>query len=83
MTDDKCELYSRQYAQFVSKEVVKEAAAHIFDDLRATLRSHFESSGTAVEKAEADRVMELLSDVECRYYNEFKLQDVFDEVIER
>ncbi|MFZ5427382.1 MAG: hypothetical protein ACOZEN_10420 [Thermodesulfobacteriota bacterium] len=83
MTDGKCELYSRQYAQFVSKEVVKEAAAHIFDDLRATLRAHFEAAGAAVDKAQADKVMEVLSDVECRYYNEFRLQDVFDEVIER
>jgi len=32
---------------------------------------------------QAQKVMELLSDVECRYYNEFKLQDVFDEVLER
>ena len=82
-TDASCELYSRQYAQFVSKEVVKESAAYIFDALRAALREHFAMNPQAVSPIEAQRVMETLSDVECRYYNEFRLQDVFEEVIER
>lgn len=84
MTSNSCERYSRQYAQFISKEVVKEAAAHIFDDLRRTLGDYLKGADAPEDcREQAERVMELLSDVECRYYNEFKLQDVFDEVVER
>ncbi|WP_243358908.1 hypothetical protein [Fundidesulfovibrio terrae] len=83
MQDKQCELYSRQYAQFVSKEVVKEAAARIFDDLRGTLSQYLKDNAVPGCEAQAERIMELLSDVEVRHYNEFKLQDVFEEVIER
>ena len=75
--------YTRQYAQFVTKEVVKASSAHIFDDLRATLAQFFKDNPGADSGDTAKRVMELLSDVECRYYNEFKPQDVFDEVLTR
>lgn len=83
MTDQTCERYSRQYAQYIAKEVVKEAAAHIFDDLRATLSAHFKENPEPGCEEQATRVMELLSDVECRYYNEFKVPEVFEEVVER
>ena len=78
MPEPKQEKYSRQYAQFVAKEVVKASAAHIFDDLRDTLATHFRDNPACPEQA--GKVMELLSDVECRYYNEFNLPKVFDEV---
>ena len=77
------ENYSRQYAQFVAKEVVKASTSHIFDDLRATLEVFFKENPDSDGAETAKWVMELLSDVECRYYNEFKLQDVFDEVLTR
>lgn len=83
MPEKRCETYSRQYAQFVAKEVVKAAAATIFDDLRHTLSTHFKENPGQTSGDQAQKVMELLSDVECRYYNEFKLQEVFDEVLER
>jgi hypothetical protein len=83
MPDSHCETYSRQYAQFVAKEVVKAAAASIFDDLRHTLSTHFKENPGQPSDDQAKKVMELLSDVECRYYNEFNLQGVFDEVSER
>jgi hypothetical protein len=82
MPDTHCETYSRQYAQFVAKEVVKAAAASIFDDLRRTLSAHFKENPGQERGDQAQKVMELLSDVECRYYNEFKWQNVFDEVSE-
>ena len=75
--------YTKQYAQFVTKEVVKASAAHIFDDLRATLAEFFRENPGADNRETAKRVMELLSDVECRYYNTFSLQEVFDEVLTR
>jgi len=80
MQDEK---YSKQYAQFVAKEVVKASAAHIFDDLRATLTEFFKNNPGTDDTETAKRVLELLSDVECRYYNEFRPQDVFDEVLTR
>jgi len=80
MQDEK---YSKQYAQFVTKEVVKASAAHIFDDLRATLTKFFQDNPGADSAQTAKQVLELLSDVECRYYNEFRLQDAFDEVLTR
>lgn len=83
MNNTACEAYSRQYAQFVAKEVVKASAAHIFDDLRATLSAYFKDSGDPGCGEQAKKVMELLSDVECRYYNEFNLQGTFEEVLER
>jgi hypothetical protein len=83
MIDNKCEKYSRQYAQFVTKEVVKASAANIFDDLRATLSAHFRDNPAPECADQAKKVMELLSDVECRYYNEFNLRDIFEEVLER
>ena len=83
MSETKCETYSRQYAQFVAKEVVKAAAATIFDDLRHTLSTHFKGNPGQGSGDQAQKVMELLSDVECRYYNEFNMQDVFEEVLER
>ena len=83
MIDNQCERYSRQYAQFVAKEVVKASAAHIFDDLRATLAAHFRDNPAPGCPDGAQKVMDLLSDVECRYYNEFRLQDAFEEVLER
>ena len=82
MPDKQRETYSRQYAQFVAKEVVKASAAQIFDDLRHTLSAHFTQNPGQKSGDQAQKVMELLSDVECRYYNEFQLQDVFDEVLE-
>jgi len=83
MPDTHNQTYSRQYAQFVTKEVVKAAAATIFDDLRHTLSTHFKDNPGQEGGDQAQKVMELLSDVECRYYNEFNLQEVFDEVSER
>lgn len=83
MIDSQCERYSRQYAHFVAKEVVKASAAHIFDDLRQTLKSHFEGNPDPAFAEQARKVMELLSDVECRYYNEFNLGETFEEVLER
>lgn len=83
MKNTACEAYSRQYAQFVAKEVVKASAAHIFDDLRATLAAHFRDAPEPGCAEQAKKVLELLSDVECRYYNEFNLQEVFEEVLER
>jgi len=80
MQDEK---YTEQYARFITKEVVKASAAHIFDDLRATLAEFFKDNPDADSTETAKRVMELLSDVECRYYNEFRQQDVFDEVLTR
>jgi len=82
MTDNACETYSRQYAQFVAKEVLKASAAFIFDDLRATLGAHFKEAATPEAKDQAQKAMDLVSDVECRYYNEFKWQDVFEDVTE-
>lgn len=83
MTSNSCETYSRQYAQFVSKEVVKAAAAHIFDDLRQTLGEYLKDPAAPDEcREQAEKVMELLSDVECRYYNEFSIQDAFNEVMD-
>ncbi len=83
MTENSCESYSRQYAQFVAKEVVKTSTAHIFDSLRAALGAHFKENPAPGCEAQAAKVMEILSDVECAYYNEFKLQEAFDEVLER
>ena len=83
MTENSCESYSRQYAQFVAKEVVKTSTAHIFDSLRAALKAHFEEHPAPGCEEQASKVMEILSDVECAYYNEFSLQEAFDEVLER
>lgn len=71
------------YARFVTKEVLKAQAAHIFDDLRRTLGRHLESADTPEGRQEAKRALELLSDVECRFYTEFDWQTVFDEVLTR
>lgn len=83
MTQNSCEAYSRQYAQFVAKEVVKASTAHIFDSLRAALADHFKNNPTPGCEPQAAKVMEILSDVECAYYNEFNLQEAFEEVLER
>lgn len=83
MSDISCEAYSRQYAQFVAKEVVKTSTAFIFDSLRAALTEHFKSNPAAGCEGQASKVLEILSDVECAYYNEFKLQEAFEEVLER
>jgi len=83
MPDKQCELYSRQYAQFVAKEVVKESTARIFDDLRQAFSGYFRENAVPGCEEQAARIMELLSDVEVRHYNDFKLQDVFEEVLER
>ena len=83
MTENSCETYSRQYAQFVAKEVVKTSTAYIFDSLRAALKAHFAEHPAPGCEEQASKVLEILSDVECAYYNEFKLQDAFDEVLER
>lgn len=74
---------SKLYAEFVTKEVVKAAAAHIFDDLRVTLKGHLQSHPLPGCEAQAQAVMDLLSEVECRYYNEFKLAEVMEEVLNR
>ncbi len=83
MTDQACEKYSRQYAQFLCKEVVKASAAAIFDDLRATFSAHLRDNPGQPGPELGRAVMDLLSDVECRYYNTFNLQENFDEVLER
>lgn len=83
MKDQQSEKYSRQYAQFVAKEVVKASTAKIFDDLRHTLAAHFKAHPDPGCRERDGKVMELLSDVECRYYNEFNLQEAFEEVLER
>jgi len=83
MSDTNRESYSRLYAQFVAKEVVKTSTAYIFDSLRAALKVHFAEHPAPGCEEQASKVMEILSDVECAYYNEFKLQEAFDEVLER
>jgi len=80
MDSQSCELYSRQYAQYVAKEAVKASAGKIFDDLRAAFKAGMEA---APQDAQAlRRALDLLSDVECRYYNEFDIQAVFEEILE-
>ena len=83
MNTNHCAPLSKLYAEFVTKEVVKAAAAHIFDDLRATLKGHLQANPVPGCQAQAQAVLDLLSEVECRYYNEFKLPDVMEEVMSR
>ena len=83
MSTDHCAPLSKIYAEFVTKEVVKAAAAHIFDDLRATLKGHLQGHAAPGCEAQAQAVLDLLSEVECRYYNEFKLAEVMEEVMSR
>lgn len=83
MPNESSPRFSQNYALFVAKEVLKEAAGSIFDDLRQTLKAHFANHTTPGCEEQAGAVMDLLSDVECRYYNTFDLPAVFHEVIER
>lgn len=83
MPDNACYQLSQTYALFVTKEVLKEAAGSIFDDMRRTLSEHFAQNPVPGCQEQASTVMDLLSDVECRYYNTFDLPAVFNEVTER
>lgn len=83
MPNDSCPQFTQNYALFVTKEVLKEAAGSIFDDMRQTLSAHFANHPHPGCEEQAKKVMELLSDVECRYYNTFDLPAVFHEVMER
>jgi len=83
MSTTHCPPLSDSYARFVTKEVLKAAAAHIFDDLRATLKARLYDAPTPGCEEQARAVMDLLSDVECRYYNEFNMTEVMDEVMSR
>lgn len=83
MTGTENERYSRQYAQYIAKEVTKEAAASIFGTLRAALKEHASAPQNRISPEASARILEVLSDVECRYYNEFKPNEVFEEVVSR
>jgi ABC-type transport system involved in cytochrome bd biosynthesis fused ATPase/permease subunit len=83
MSNNACETYSRQYAQFVSKEVMKAAAADIFDNLRRDMRDALAAAPGKSPEELAEIVMETLSDVEVAFYNDFDLAAVFEEVTSR
>lgn len=83
MTNNACETYSRQYAQYVSKEVMKATAADIFDNLRRAMRDALAAAPDKSPEELAGLVMDTLSDVEVAFYNDFDLAAVFEEVTSR
>ena len=74
---------SPNYAFFVTKEVVKAAMAYLTDDLHLHLKEHLEQNCPPGCHDWAKRVTEILSEAECRYYNQFNLAEAFAEVLER
>ena len=83
MSPNSCETYSRQYAQFVAKEVMKATAADIFDNLRRALKDALAAAPDKKPEELAEMVMDTLSDVEVAFYNGFDLAAVFEEVTSR
>jgi hypothetical protein len=73
---------SQNYAFYVAKEVVKAAVAYLTDDMRRTLGEHLKNCPPGCQEW-AQQTVDLLSEVEVRYYNEFDLPEVFAEVLSR